>query len=87
VGCEGNGGNKAAERQIHKKVLQLLQQVGPTNYNVLLVQFDFHNGYLQSAVDKLLRDKHIKLDRTKNMVHITEAGYGLLQDMGYWSEL
>jgi hypothetical protein len=70
-----------------KKVLRLLQQVGPTNYNVLLVQFDFHNGYLQGAVGKLLCDKHIKLDRTKNMVHITEAGYGLLQEMGYWSEL
>jgi hypothetical protein len=53
----------------------------------LLVQFDFHNGYLQGAVGKLLCDKHIKLDRTKNMVHITEAGYGLLQEMGYWSEL
>ena len=86
MGCEGNGGNKAAERQTQKKVLQLLQQVGPTKYQLLLVQFELHNGYLQDAVDGLLHDKHIELD-TSEMVHITDAGYRLLDDMKYWSEL
>jgi hypothetical protein len=81
VGCEGNGGNKAAERQTAKKVLQLLQQVGPTNYNLLFVQFKLHNGYLQSAIDTLLHDRHIELDSTKMMVHITDAGYRLLDDI------
>ena len=85
--CKGNGGNKAAERQIQKRVLQLLQQVGPTNYNLLFVQFDFHNGYLPEAVNQLLQDKRIVLDSTKTMVHITDAGYSLLDDTKYWSEL
>ena len=87
MGCEGNGGNKAAERQIQKRVLQVLQQVGPTNYNLLFLQFEFHNGYLPDAVNKLLHDKCIELDSTKMVVYITDAGYRLLDDMKYWSEL
>lgn len=82
--CKGNGGN--VERQIQKKVLQLLQQVGPTNYTLLFVQFDFHNGYVQGAIDQLLHGKLIELDG-RRMVYITEAGYRLLDDMKYWSEL
>ena len=84
--CKSNGGNQAAERHIQKKVLQLHQQVGPTNYKLLFVQFDFHNGYLKNAIDELLRGKHIELDSRK-MVHITDAGYRLLDDMKYWSQL
>ena len=83
--CEGNGWNKAAERQIQKTILQLLQQIGPTNYNLLFEQFDFHNGYLQGALDELLHDKCIVMDSTKTMVRITDAGYRLLDDMKYWS--
>jgi hypothetical protein len=86
VGCEGNGGTKVAERQTQKKILQLLQQVGPTKYQLLWVQFEFHNGYLQDAVEGLLHDQHIVLDSSE-MVHITDAGYRLLDNMKYWSEL
>jgi hypothetical protein len=87
VECKGDGGNKAAERQIQKRVLQLLQQVGPTNYNVLILQFGLHNGSLQPAVNKLLHDKCVVLDSTKTMVYITDAGYRLLDHMKYWTEL
>jgi hypothetical protein len=86
VECKGNGGNQMAERQIQKKVLQLLQQVGPTNYDLLFLQFDFHNGSLQGAIDKLLHGKLIELDSRK-MVHITVAGYRLLDDMKHWLEV
>jgi hypothetical protein len=85
VECIGNGGNQAAERQIQKKVLQLLQQVGPTHYNLLFLQFDFHNGSVQGAVDTLLLEKLIELDSGR-MVSLTVAGYRLLDDMKYWSE-
>jgi hypothetical protein len=85
VESKDNGGNQAA-RQLQKKVLLLLQQVGPTNYNLLFTQFDFHNGVLQGAVDELLHEKHIEVDSGK-MVRITDAGYHLLDDMKYWLEL
>ena len=62
---KGGDGNKVAERQIQKNVLPLLHQVGPTNYNVVLLQFDFHNGFLHRALDKLLRGKLIELDSKK----------------------
>ena len=82
---ESDGGNKAT-RHIQKTVLQLLQQVGPTNYNLLFVQFELHNGYVQGAIDELLHQKHIELDG-KKMVCITDAGYRLLYDMKHWSEV
>ena len=82
--CEVSGGNKAAERQIQKKVLQLLQQVGPTNYNILMLQFGLHNGVLQNAVNELRDAKHIELDN-REMVHLTDTGYRLLNDMKHWS--
>jgi hypothetical protein len=85
VGCERDGGNKA-ERQIQQKVLQLLQQVGPINYHLLLLQFDLHNGYLHDAVGKLLQDKHVQLD-SREMVFVTDAGSRLLDDMKHWSDL
>jgi hypothetical protein len=83
---KGDGGNKAAERHIQKRVLQLLQQVGPTNYDLLILQFDFHNSVLEGAVDELLHGKHIELDSGKRL-RITDAGYRLLDDMKYWLEL
>ena len=86
MGCESNGGNKAAERQTQKKVLQLLQQVGPTNHVLLSAQFHCHNGYIEGAVAELLRGKYVELDH-RNMVSITDAGYRLLDDMKYWSDL
>jgi hypothetical protein len=54
VESKGSDGNKAAERQTQKRVLQLLQQIGPTSYNLLFLQFELHNGFLQGAVDELL---------------------------------
>ena len=67
---------QAAERQIQKQVLQLLQQVGPTNYNLLLVQFDLYSGYLEGASNW----------DSRKMVCITVAGYRRLDDMKYWSK-
>ena len=67
-------GGEAAERQIQKRILQLLQQIGPTNYNLLFLQFDFHDGYLEGAVEKLLDGNLIEVDSGK-MVHITVAGH------------
>ena len=72
MGCEGDGRNKAT-RHIQKKVLQLLQQVGPINYNLLFLQFELHNGYVLGAIQELLHDKHIELDG-KKIVCITEEG-------------
>ena len=83
--CKGDGGDKAT-RRIQKKGLQLLQQVGPTNYNLLFLQFELHNGYVRGAIDELLHGKLIELDARK-MGCLTEAGYRLLDDLKYWSEV
>jgi hypothetical protein len=86
VESKGSDENKAAERQTQKKVLQLLQQIGPTNYNLLFLQFEPYNGFLQEAIDELLHGKLIEMDSEK-MVHITDAGYRLLDNLKYWSKL
>lgn len=76
---------EATQRQLQKIVLQLLQQVGPINYNLLCLQVDFHNGLAVGVLGELMRRHHIEVD-SKKMVKITDVGYRLLDDMNYWTE-
>lgn len=72
------------QRRLKREVLLYLKEHGPTNYTHLFVHFDPHmTAHVAPVLQDLRHWQYIEMGE-QDLIHITKAGWQLLDDVNYW---